>query len=222
MIDLTVLPLFFTAIFFLVISPGPDLVLITAYSSTRGFRFGLMITLGIFLAGVIQTLLVAFGLGQLMQAMPAFAYGVKIVGALYLAWLGFRMLKSWYGNKHLSTVPKKASSLSALDFISKGLLSNLLNPKALIFFSLFIPQFTRGSEGLSLQILILGTLLCCCAFLANFGFSLLFSKLGRVLGDKLKSGKKNSRHLARHIARHSEGLLGLVFVGLATRLATSK
>lgn len=214
MIDLTILPLFFMAVFFLVISPGPDLVLITAYSSTRGFRFGLMITLGIFLAGVIQTLLVAFGLGQLMQAMPSFAYGVKIVGAVYLSWLGFKMLKSWYNNKQLPNASEKATSLSALDLISKGMFSNLLNPKALIFFSLFIPQFTRGSDGLSLQILILGMLLCCCAFLANLGFSLVFSKLGQVLGNKIKSGG--------NFARHIDGLLGVIFVGLATRLALSK
>ncbi|MEH6631455.1 MAG: LysE family translocator [Halopseudomonas aestusnigri] len=214
MIDVSVLPLFFTAIFFLVISPGPDLVLITAYSSTRGFRFGLMITLGIFLAGVVQTLLVAFGLGQLMQAMPNFAYGVKIVGALYLSWLGFKMLKSWYNNKQLPNARKKATSLRAFDLISKGLFSNLFNPKALIFFSLFIPQFTRGSDGLSLQILFLGMLLCFSAFLANLGFSLIFSKLGQVLGGKIKSGGS--------LARHIDGFLGVIFVGMATRLAFSK
>ncbi|WP_052741684.1 LysE family translocator [Kiloniella litopenaei] len=97
MIDVSVLPLFLTAIFFVVIAPGPDLVLITAYSSTRGFRFGLMISLGIFVAGVILTVLVAFGLGQLMQAMPSFALGVKIVGACYLGWLGYKRLLRWRG-----------------------------------------------------------------------------------------------------------------------------
>ncbi|WP_042143224.1 MULTISPECIES: LysE family transporter [unclassified Pseudoalteromonas] len=62
MIDISILPLFFTAVFFLVISPGPDLILISSYSSTKGFKAGLLIALGIFFAGILQTLLVAFGL----------------------------------------------------------------------------------------------------------------------------------------------------------------
>ncbi len=225
MIYLSVLPLFFTAAFFLVISPGPDLVLITAYSSSRGFRFGLMIALGIFLAGIIQTLLVVFGLGQLMQAMPVFAYGVKIVGALYLVWLGFKMLRSWYRNRQLPDMNANTITLNSLDLISKGLFSNLLNPKALIFFSLFLPQFTTRSDelsgGLMIQVLILGMMLTCFAFVVNVCFALIFSKLGRVIeeimGDKLKSKSK-----FRYVTRHLEGLLGVMFVGLATRLAMSR
>ena len=50
MIDYTILPLFFTAIFFLAISPGPDLVLISTYSSTKGFKAGFMISIGVFCA----------------------------------------------------------------------------------------------------------------------------------------------------------------------------
>ena len=210
MIDLAVLPLFFTAIFFLVISPGPDMVLITAYASTKGFRFGLLISLGVFVAGVIQTLLVAFGLGQLMQSIPSFAYAIKLVGALYLAWLGYKMLKSWFRNKQVPEARGKTVKLSCFDLICKGLFSNLLNPKALIFFSLFLPQFTTGSSELPMQILVLGMLLSCLALLGNICFALIFSKLGKVMGNKLKPG------------RHIDGLLGLIFVGLATRLAVSR
>jgi len=94
MIDLSVLPIFLSAVLLLGISPGPDLLLITTYSSTRGFKSGLMVSGGIFVAGMVQTLLVAFGLGMLLQAMPPLALAVRILGAAYLAWLGVNLLRS--------------------------------------------------------------------------------------------------------------------------------
>lgn len=210
MIDISILPIFFTAIFFLVISPGPDLILISSYSSTRGFKSGLMISLGVFIAGVIQTLLVAFGLGQLMQSLPFLAYAVKIVGAVYLAWLGIKMLKNWYLEQQEPVKPKEVATISNSSLMIKGLLNNLLNPKALLFFSLFLPQFMTGTGSISAQILILGMLLSGFALIVNIVFSLSFSKIGNALGSKLNVG------------RHIDGLLGIVFVGLAARLATSK
>ncbi|MBL4875030.1 MAG: LysE family translocator, partial [Cohaesibacteraceae bacterium] len=103
MFDLAVLPLFLTACFFLVISPGPDMVMISAYASTRGFIAGLYLAIGIFLSGIIQTLAVAFGLGTLMQQVPVVAVAVKSIGALYLAWLGYKMLKSWWQRQTLES-----------------------------------------------------------------------------------------------------------------------
>jgi len=210
MIDFTILPLFFTAIFFLAISPGPDLVLISTYSSTKGFKAGLMVSIGVFSAGILQTLLVAFGLGQLMQSAPMFAYAIKIIGALYLSYLGLKMLLSWYRNNHESEQTKTTESLTSLNLINKGFLNNLLNPKALLFFSLFLPQFTTGTGLLSVQILILGFMLSCFALLVNSVFSLTFSQFGKLVGNKLNLG------------RHINGLLGFIFLGLATRLATTK
>ena len=210
MIDFSVLPLFFTAVFFLVISPGPDLVLISTYSSTKGFKAGLMVSLGVLAAGILQTLLVAFGLGQLMQSMPMFAIGVKVVGALYLSYLGILMLKSWYRNNQQSESIESVKELDYKALINKGFFNNMLNPKALLFFSLFLPQFTTGNGSISMQILTLGIILSCFALLINAIFSLAFSKFGKAIGRKLKLG------------RHIDGLLGVIFLGLAARLATSK
>lgn len=210
MIDFSLLPLFFIASIMLVLSPGPDLLLISTYSSSKGFRAGFMLAIGIFIAGIIQTLLVAFGLGKLMQQIPPIATAIKVVGALYLAWLGVNLIKAWYKSQ---TTPNKSPQVSELDsvqLISKGLLNNLLNPKALLFFSLFLPQFTSEISSLTGQILILGTLLSSIALTINTLFSLAFSKIGSYLGNKLKFGK------------HIDGLLGVIFIGLATRLATQK
>ncbi|MEH6445743.1 MAG: LysE family translocator [Oceanospirillaceae bacterium] len=210
MLDITVLPLFFTAILLLAISPGPDLVLISTYSSTKGFKAGLMISMGVFGAGILQTLLVAFGLGQVMQSFPVFAYFIRIVGAIYLGYLGVKMLVSWYRNNLKDGSTKTAENFTNLNLINKGFLNNLLNPKALLFFSLFLPQFTTGSGLLWVQILILGSMLSCIVLLVNILFSIMFSQFGKLIGDKLNLG------------RHIDGLLGFIFLGLATRLAASK
>lgn len=210
MIDFSILPLFFTAIFFLAISPGPDLVLISTYSSTKGFKAGLMVSIGVFSAGVLQTLLVAFGLGQLMQLIPMLAYAIKIIGALYLSYLGIKMLLSWYRDHLQVGQAKTIENVTNVSLINKGFLNNLLNPKALLFFSLFLPQFVTGKGPLSVQILILGMMLSCFALFVNCAFSITFSKFGKLVGNKLNLG------------RHIDGLLGLMFLGLATRLATTK
>ncbi|AJQ96599.1 LysE family translocator [Gynuella sunshinyii] len=210
MIDLAVLPFFFASIFFLVISPGPDLLLISSYSSTNGFKSGLAISVGIFIAGIIQTMLVALGLGQLMQAMPVVAFGVKMVGALYLFWLGINLIRSWFGNKREQVAKEKPRTLPTINLVYRGCLNNLLNPKALLFFSMFLPQFTNEASSLSGQIMILGLILSVFALLVNVMLAFSFSSVGSYLGSKL------------NIGRHSDGLLGLIFVGLAARLAISK
>jgi len=210
MIDLSILPLFLVSVFFLVISPGPDLLLISSYSSVRGFYAGLSISVGILIAGLIQTLLVAFGLGQLMQAMPVVALVVKLAGAAYLTWLGINLLKAWLRNDGESRSEVSAGEQSFRSLVYRGCLNNLLNPKALLFFSMFLPQFTHQQAGLIGQIMVLGILLSLVAFVVNLGFSLSFSKLGKALGQRFTLG------------RHIDGLLGAIFLALAARLATSK
>ncbi|MCG7489004.1 LysE family translocator [Vibrio sp. Of14-4] len=210
MIDTTVLPLFFVTTIFLAISPGPDLVLISTYSSTRGFKNGLMVSLGIFIAGLIQTLLVAFGLGKLLQAIPLLVLAIKIVGAIYLSWLGLNLLRRWLKNNKDVSASQTIQYLGNKELIYLGLINNIMNPKALLFFSMFLPQFTHSDSPLTNQILILGTILSFIVLCINTIFSMSFSKLGSLLGRNLR------------LNRHIDGMLGVVFLVLASRLATSK
>ena len=210
MIDVSILPIFFTAVFFLAISPGPDLVLISTYSSTKGAKAGLVVSIGVFLAGILQTILVALGLGSLMQSMPMLAYVVKIVGALYLSYLGIQMIRHWRRHQTETGNAQQPVDTSFTRLMSKGCLNNLLNPKALLFFSLFLPQFTHGSGELTTQILLLGLLLSTFVLIINCFLAVIFSQFGKLIGSKLKLG------------RHIDGFLGVIFLGLAARLATSK
>lgn len=210
MIDLAILPMFLGTVLLLVISPGPDLMLISTYSSTRGFRSGLMLAVGIFIAGILQTLLVALGLGKLLEAMPSLAILVRIVGALYLSWLGLNLLRDWFKNKKGAHAVQSIETMNNRRLVWRGLLNNIMNPKALIFFSLFLPQFANAQSDVTSQILLLGVLLSLVGFCTNTCFAFSFSKLGSLLGRKLK------------MSRHIDALLGTVFLGLAARLVTEE
>lgn len=208
MIDFAILPMFLGTVVLLAISPGPDLMLISTYSSTRGFRSGLMLSVGIFIAGILQTLLVALGLGNLLEAMPTLAVLVKIVGALYLSWLGINLLRDWFKNKKEAHAIQPTATMNNRRLVCRGLLNNIMNPKALIFFSMFLPQFANTQSDVASQILLLGFLLSSVVFCINTCFALSFSELGSLLGRKLK------------LSRHIDALLGVVFLGLAARLVT--
>ncbi|MBQ4811177.1 LysE family translocator [Pseudoalteromonas luteoviolacea] len=208
--ELTILPLFLITTLLLAISPGPDLVLISAYSSGQGFKSGVRLALGIFIAGIVQTLAVALGLGQLMQQFPPIVTVIKLLGALYLAWLGVNMLKSWWLNKHTTTMNTDNRENAKRGLVLKGFLNNLMNPKALLFFSVFLVQFTHGNASLTSQILVLGTLLSTVVLFVNLIFAFSFSKLGKVLAGRFRLG------------HHFDGVLGALFLALAARLATSK
>ena len=88
MLDASVLPTFLLAVFVLAVVPGPDLALIVAHALARGARAGVWCSVGIAVAGFLQTALVALGLGHLMQHMPVIAEVVRLVGAAYLLWIG--------------------------------------------------------------------------------------------------------------------------------------
>src|SRR5262249_10560646 len=156
-------------------------------------------------AGFIQTALVAFGLGHFMQRMPVVADGVRLVGAAYLMWLGVRTLVNVKGG---AVQPAQARSASGggtpLGWASRGLINNLLNPKALLFFSLFLPQFvTAQGDEIPAQIALLGTILTVAVMAVNVGVAWVAGSARRVFrpGGRLDS--------------IGNSILGLVLVGLA-------
>lgn len=211
MIDLSALPVFLVAVTALLVVPGPDFVLISSQSVSRGARFGVACSLGIFVAGIVQTLLVAIGLGKVMETWPLVATIVRLVGAAYLAYLGTKLLLVWYRRRAIPehTTPAATQSVTALLVV--GLINNLLNPKALLFFSVFIPQFVDPSIGSpSAQIAIWGGLLSLLALTYNILLSLLFSAVRSLRID------------VPRLQKHGQGVLGVLFLLLAARLSWAR
>jgi threonine/homoserine/homoserine lactone efflux protein len=211
MIDISALPVFLAAVVVLLAVPGPDFFLITSQSVSRGARYGAACSVGIFLAGILQTLLVAVGLGQVMETWPLVATAVRLIGAAYLAHLGIKLLLAWRRQHEIQEHETRGPAQSARVLLLVGLANNLLNPKALLFFAVFIPQFVDPSIGSSTaQIAVWGGMLSLLALAYNLLLSVLFSAVRSLHID------------IPRIQHHGQGVLGVLFLLLAARLSWSR
>ena len=149
---------FLAALFLLEITPGPDMMLVVARGVGQGRRVALLTVAGmIFVAGAIQVGLLVLGLASLMQAYPSSLTLLKWAGAIYLIYLGGRML--WSSRRPAEKrEPAKAHS-SDWAAVRESCLNNLTNPKSLLFMFAFLPQFIDPQVGpVWSQLLVLGAI----------------------------------------------------------------
>ncbi|WP_108649238.1 LysE family translocator [Dongshaea marina] len=209
MIDFSILPIYLTAIIALLMIPGPDLLLIISSSISYGRRVGFFTCLGICSAGFSMTLLAALGISALVVMSPLALNAIKVIGGLYLLKLSWDSFKSRVDTK-ISTLELPRHQLTN-SLYRRAFLTSLLNPKALIFFVLFLPQFVSnhatGSTGI--QILILGLILN----FSGFSFYSLVVAMAGTLGKRLLNSHKF--HLYQH------RFMGLIFLLLAIWLLSS-
>ncbi|MDQ1187270.1 MULTISPECIES: LysE family translocator [Agrobacterium] len=136
---------FTIAILVLAVTPGPDMTLWISRSLREGRKAGFMTLVGTNLGITVHTLLVAFGVAALIVASPTAFMILKTGGAAYLVWLAIQAIR--HGSNFVMERPKEqktdASMTSAL---VNGLWVNLLNPKVIIFFMTFLPQFVTASD----------------------------------------------------------------------------
>ena len=151
--DLSTFLYFLIASMLLTIAPGPDIMYLLAKSLADGARSGISLALGLTTGLIFHTTLVIIGVAAIIQQSPlAFAI-LKYAGAtylLYLAWGAFHA----QGNLKLNAVNKSGSYFK---LYRRGVIMNVLNPKVLLFFLAFLPQFVNlNSNSVSLQIAFLG------------------------------------------------------------------
>lgn len=172
------LAIFVTASVAISITPGPDLTYVFARSLAHGRRAGLISVAGIVSGLVIHTLLVALGLAALIAGSDTAFDAIRYVGAAYLVWMGIRLIRTRGGLAADGT----ATEGRRLTIYSQGLLTNLLNPKILLFFLAFLPQFASPERGsVALQILILGAILIACGVVALMSTAMASSSLSGLL-----------------------------------------
>lgn len=154
MLDMATLIPFLSACFALAIVPGPTVTVIIANAMARGTWAGLAIIAGTQLGLISMILVVALGMEALVSFM-GFAFDwIKLIGAAYLVWLGFKMLRS---SGQLGTAEADGNrSFRAL--VLEGFLVIWSNPKALIFYGAFLPQFVHRDQAAFPQIVLLGVL----------------------------------------------------------------
>ncbi len=155
MLDIHTLLLFSGAVLALLVSPGPNMALLLSHSISHGLRGGLAIALGIFAADIVLTALTAAGITAVIAAWPPSFDVLRFLGALYLVWLALQALRT----RSTAIIERKQQS-ATLKVFQVGMLNSLLNPKALLFFMVFLPQFVNADRGnVSSQLLVLGLVL---------------------------------------------------------------
>jgi threonine/homoserine/homoserine lactone efflux protein len=136
--DLPILLAFALASAILAITPGPDMALQLSRTVNYGRAHGMFCMAGAMSGIAVHTTLVALGISVLIIAAPTLFWALKIVGALYLLWLAYQAIVHGGGLK----IAAKAKRLPTLkeSYVS-GIGINLLNPKVVLFFVTFLPQF---------------------------------------------------------------------------------
>ncbi|HMZ86920.1 MAG TPA: LysE family translocator [Giesbergeria sp.] len=203
---------FFVVAVVLALTPGPDNIFVLVQSVQRGWRLGLAVVLGLCLGIVGHTAAVALGLAAVFAASSMAFTVLKFCGAAYLAWLAWQALRA-----PAATAQGPEGSAPATQapgwwkMVGRGIVMNLTNPKVLIFFLAFLPQFADPARGsVALQLMVLGLVFMLATMLV-FGAVACFSG---VFGTLLMRSAWAQTLLNR--------VAGLVFLGLAVRLATAQ
>jgi threonine/homoserine/homoserine lactone efflux protein len=140
--SLATLAAFSLAAIALTLTPGPDMTLFLGQTVANGRRAGFMSMAGASSGIVVHSLAAAIGLSALIAASPQAFEVLKWVGAAYLAYLAYEVLR--HGSGLTGEGPAKSSSLKRA--YMKGLTINLLNPKIILFFVTFLPQFVSPDD----------------------------------------------------------------------------
>jgi len=205
-ISTTTLLLFLGTTLALFLSPGPNMAFVLSHAVAMGPRGGLAVALGIGIADVVLTVLTATGVAGLVAAWPPSFDLLRFGGAAYLLWMAWN---AWRQPGQLKVTQAGAQSL--VQVCRRSALNSLLNPKALLFFLVFLPQFVEPSATpVGVQLALLGGILT----LASVVFHGLLGLVGGRLAQAL------SQRLAQHptLAQTQGRVLAAVLAALAFRL----
>jgi threonine/homoserine/homoserine lactone efflux protein len=180
------------ACFLIAVIPGPTVTVIVANSLAHGTRAGLLNVAGTQLGLGLMMLILVVGLTSVIAAMGWLFEWLRWAGAAYLIWLGYKLLRS-----PDLIVEGKANSIPRGGFLLQGFLVMMANPKALLWFGAFIPQFIDPAGNYVAQIVLLGVTAMVVALISDGAYAVLTGRAGSFL----------SRRGARLVSRLSGGFL---------------
>ncbi len=152
-VDLATLGAFVAATLAIVLSPGPDTLLILRYTLAARQRVGVATVIGVQLGLMVHTLLAALGVSLIIATSPLLFRSVAIVGALYLGWLGLQGIHP-HG---LLRIEADRAVVGVGKACRDAMLTNLLNPKVILLFLALLPNFVHPERGrVPLQLVLLG------------------------------------------------------------------
>ncbi|SDQ20363.1 resistance to homoserine/threonine (RhtB) family protein [Paraburkholderia fungorum] len=215
MFGITHFEFFIVAVFLLNVTPGPDTAYIVGRSVAQGRGAGMMSALGISAGCCVHSLACAFGLTALLAASTTAFSVIKFVGAIYLMYLGVRLIfakpsaddanTATAGEARAAGAPKSLRQL-----FLQGFWTNVLNPKVVLFFVSFFPQFvTTGSDHKTFAFLTLGAVFVLMSMIWNSFVAWIAGSVTQRFSGKPSMKKWLDRGV------------GSAFVGLGIKLATA-
>jgi threonine/homoserine/homoserine lactone efflux protein len=209
MVTLTQLLAFMIAAVLITATPGPDTLMVLGMGMSKGRPQGVAFGLGCAVGCLSHTLLAVLGVSALVAASPFAFTALKWIGGVYLVWLGLNTLRHAGQGAKVSSIDARQNSARTL-FI-KGVFANAINPKVVLFFLSFLPQFVVPDQGdVDLQLAILGLIF---AVQAGVLFAALAYFAGSI-GAWLTRRPRASVWLDR--------IAGAVFIGLGLRMVGSR
>ena len=158
--------------------PGPTIILVISYSLLRGRQAVIALVLGVGLGDLTAMSLSFLGVGVLLQTVATTFYLIKWLGAAYLIWLGIKM---WRSASEFTVLDKKNRSHAWREIFSSAYITTALNPKSIVFFLAFIPQFIEPELPFKTQVVILGATFFVLAIISVLGYAALTIYAGQQL-----------------------------------------
>ncbi|HEY0275602.1 MAG TPA: LysE family translocator [Paenirhodobacter sp.] len=162
-------------------TPGADVLFATASGIQGGPRIGMAAGMGVGVGGIFHSCATAFGLGALVAAHPGALDVVRWFGAgylLYVAWRSWTAARPDTGAVRAALTPRAA--------FRRGVLTNVLNPKVMLFMLAYLPQFTSPAYGpVWQQMLILGGIVCLTGMVITAGYGATAGWLGARLAKRM-------------------------------------
>ena len=204
------IPFLLTAVL-LTATPGPDNLMVLGVGASRGRRMGMAFGLGCASGCLSHTLLAALGVSAVLAASPIAFTALRVLGGAYLVWLGIGALRSEGDGGVSVSQAENAGDASLSRQFFKGVLANAINPKVVLFFLSFLPQFVVPAQGhVPLQMAALGLVFTLQAAVLFGALGWFAGSIGQWLQRRPRAGLWLDR------------VSGVVFVGLGVRMALSR
>lgn len=190
----------------LAVSPGPDNIYVLTQSLRFGSKSGIATTAGLISGCIVHTSLLAFGVSAVITASPTLFYAIKVVGAIYLLFLAYKVFTSESAIELSSTSSEEAATgqKSPAQLFKIGVIMNLVNPKVMIFFLAFFPAFLWDENQETVkQFFVLGGTFMLVSFLVFSGIALLAGSISSLINKQ------------RGVGVFLKWLQIVVFVGIA-------
>lgn len=186
MFDIVSFQLFLITVLIICITPGIDMMFILNRSISQGRNAGIYSALGVSVGAIVHTVLSGLGLSVILQTSVVLFTIIKIVGAVYLIYLGIQMFIS----KQSSISIKKTVYQSRRKLFVQGVITNVTNPKVALFFISFIPQFISVDNQYGpIPFLILGSIFAVMGAITSFIIAIFSSSLTTKLRDNIVAEK---------------------------------